>query len=115
MSSFSINTNSGAAIALQNLSKTNSTLETTQLRITTGLKVNGPKDDASTFAIAQRLRGDIAGTQAVKIALATGESMVNVAIEAGQSIADLLTEMKAKVVQANQGGFDSASRTALHN
>ena len=115
MVSFSVNTNPGAFIALQNLSSTNKSLETTQLRITTGLRVNGPKDDASTFAIAQNMRGAIAGLQSVKIALAGGESTVNVAITGGKSIADLLIEMKAKVVQANQGGLDSASRTALHN
>ena len=90
-------------------------LEVTQLRITTGLRVNGPKDDASNFAIATRLRGDIKGIESVKIALATGDSIVNVAIQAGKSIADLLTDMKAKVVQANQAGLDSASRTALNN
>ena len=102
-------------VALQNLNKSNKALEKTQLAITTGFRVNGPKDDASTFAIAQNMRGDIAGMGAVKTALANGEAVVNVAIEAGTSIADLLIEMKAKVVQANQAGLDSTSRTALHN
>jgi flagellin len=111
----SVNTNAGALIALQNLNKTNMALEKTQLAITTGLRVNGPKDDASTFAIAQNMRGDIAGMSAVKTALANGEATINVAIEAGKSIADLLTEMKAKVVQSNQAGLDTASRTALNN
>ena len=111
----SVNTNKGAMVALQSLSKTNMQLEKTQLAITTGLRVSGPKEDASSFAIAQNMRGDIAGLGAVKTALANGEATVNVAIEAGQSVADLLTEMKAKVVQANQAGLDSASRTALHN
>ena len=36
----SINTNVGAMIALQNLNKTTNALEITQLRITTGLKIN---------------------------------------------------------------------------
>ena len=111
----SILTNTGALTALEQLTKTNKKLNTTQLRITTGLKVTGPKDDAATYAIAQRLRGDIAGTNAVKIALSNGEATVSVAISAGKSIADLLTEMKAKIVQANQAGLDSASRTALNN
>ncbi len=111
----SVNTNVGAMVALRNLNKTQMQLEQTQLRITTGLKINGPKDDASTFAIAQRMRGDIAGMNAVKVALATGDSTVNTAISGGKAIADLLTEMKAKVVQANQAGLDSQSRTALHN
>ena len=115
MTDFSVNTNPGAFVALQNLSSTNRLLETTQLRVTTGLRVNGPKDDASTFAIAQNQRGDIAGFMSVKIALASGESTANVAITGGKSISDLLIEMKAKVVQANQAGLDSASRTALQN
>ena len=46
----SVNTNLGAMIALQSLNSTNKQLEQTQLKITTGLKVNGPKDDAATYA-----------------------------------------------------------------
>ncbi len=111
----SVNTNQGAMVALQNLNKINNNLEKTQLAITTGLRVNGPKDDASTFAIAQNMRGDIAGLGAVQTALATGDATVSVAIEAGRSVSDLLIEMKSKVVQANQAGLDSTSRSALHN
>ena len=111
----SINTNQGAFLALQNLTKAVKQLEVTQLRVTTGLRVNGPKDDASTVAIANALRGDIAGSNALKIALANGESTTNVAIEAGKAIADLLIELKAKVVQANQSGLGADSRTALQN
>ena len=111
----SVNSNIGAMVALQQLNLTNKKLQTTQLRITTGLKVNGPKDDGATFQIATRLRGDIAGTQAVSVALASGNSTVKVAISAGKAIADLLSEMKGKTVQANQAGLDTASRTALQN
>ena len=110
----SINTNAGAMIALQSLSETTRSLETTQLRVTTGLKVNGPKDDAATFAIAQNMRGDVAGMTAVRTNLALGQSVVNVAIDAGRAIADLLTEMKAKTVQASQEGLDTDSYSALH-
>ena len=67
---FSINTNPEAFVALQQLTKTTNQLEVTKLRITTGLRVNGPKDDASNFAIATRSRGDIKGIESVKIALA---------------------------------------------
>jgi flagellin len=111
----SINTNLGAAIALQNLNSTNNKLEGSQLNITTGLRVNGPKDDAATYAIAQNQRGDVGGFKALRTALAGGESTVNVAIEAGKAISELLIEMKAKVVTSNQSQLDVASRTALHN
>ena len=111
----SVNTNSSANIALQQLSILNTKIQSTQLRITTGLKVSGPKDDAATFQIATRLRGDVAGLGAVKTALANGDSIVSVAISAGNAIADLLTEIKAKAVQANKSGLDTASRSALDN
>jgi flagellin len=106
-------TNVGAMTALEQLNSTNKRLRTAQLRITTGLKVIGPNEDAGTFQIAQRLHGDIAGTKAVKTALANGEATVNVAISAGKAIADLLVEMKEIIVQANQADLDTASRTAL--
>ena len=114
MSTMSVNTNPGAMIALQSLSATNRLVERTQLRVTTGLKVNGPKDNAATFAIAQNMRGDIAGMGAVKTNLALGQSTANVAIDAGKAIAELLIEMKAKTVQASQEGLDTASYTALN-
>jgi len=110
----SVNTNPGAMIALQSLTKTTNMLQSTQYRITTGLRVNGPKDDAATFAIAQNMRGDIAGMTSVKTNLSLGQSVTSVAIDAGSAIADLLTEMKAKSVQASQAGLDSNSYTALN-
>ena len=115
MSQFSVLTNVGAQIALQSLTSPNKALDTTQQRITTGLKVNGPTDDAASYTIAQNMRGTLSGNDAVKTALANGDSVVNTAIQAGQSVSDLLTEMKAKVVQANQAGLDSSSRSALQN
>ena len=98
----SINTNIGAMVALRNLTKITARLEQTQLRVTTGLKINGPRDDPSTFAIAQNMRGDIRGMQAVKISLTTGESVTNVAVAGALAISDLLLEMKAKIVQAKR-------------
>ena len=69
----SINTNLAAAVAVQNLNKTNKLLNSSQLNIATGLRVNGPKDDASTYAIAQNQRGDVVGFKAIRSALASGE------------------------------------------
>jgi flagellin len=110
----SVNTNAGAMVALQNLSKTNNQLQAAQFRITTGLRVNGPKDDAATFAIAQNMRGNIAGMSAVKTNLGLGVSVTTVAVEAAKAISDLLIEMKAKAVQASQAGLSTDSYTALN-
>lgn len=109
----SVNTNMGAAIALQYLNKTNSDLQATQGHINSGLKVANPKDNGAVYAIAQNMRGNVAGFQAVSDSLNRGVSAIDVAIAAGQSISDLLTELKSKALAAANSSLDTASRTAL--
>lgn len=109
----SIHTNAGAQIALQALTRTNRGLEQVQLRVSTGFKVNGAKDDSSTFAIAQSMRAEIKGLDAVLLSVANGVSVTDVAIAAAESISDLLVNMKAKAIQANQAGLSSATLNAL--
>ena len=50
----------------------------------------------------------------VAAALESGNSTVDVAISAGQSISDLLNEMKTKALSAADGSLDTASRNALN-
>ena len=109
----SIHTNPGAAAAVQQLHKTHAMLEKTEERVATGKKVNGPKDDAAIFAIAQQLAGNVAGAAAVQGTLAFGEAATSVAATAGAAISDLLIEAKGKAVQASQPGLDAASSAAL--
>lgn len=111
----SVNTNTGAMVALQQLNATNRELTEVQTRINTGLKVAGPKDDGAVYAIAQNMRGEIAGFEAVKTALDNAVSVVDVGLAAGQSISDLLIEMKEKAVAALDQSLETASRNALQN
>ena len=109
----SINTNTGAMIALASLNATNKRLDQVQLRVSTGFKVNGAKDDASTFAIAQNMRAEIKGLDAISLSIANGISVTDVAIAGTESISDLLVEMKAKAIQANQSSLNAAQSQAL--
>jgi flagellin len=110
----SVNTNVGAMVALQYLNKTNAQLTGVQSAINSGLKVTSAKDDGSTFAIAQSMRGDVAGYSAVTDSLNRGISSVDVAMSAGQSISDLLIQMKQKAIAASDASMDTASRAALN-
>lgn len=110
----SINTNVGSQVALASLNKTTRQLEQATLRVSTGFKVNGAKDDPSTFAIAQRLRADVAGFGSVTTRLAEGVAIADTAIAAAESISDLLIDLKAKAVSANQSGLTSATHFALN-
>lgn len=110
----SVNTNSGALVALQYLNKTNAQLQVTQSAISTGLKVATAKDDGATYAIAQNMRGDVAGYSSVMDSLHRGMSSVDVALSAGQSISDLLIQMKQKALAASDAALNTASRAALN-
>ena len=110
----SVNTNTGAMIALQYLNKTNAQLSETENRVNTGLKVASAKDDGATFAIAQDMRGDVAGYSAVSDSLNRGISSVDVALSAGQSISDLLIEMKQKALAAADQSLSTVDRAALN-
>src|SRR5262249_51125672 len=98
--SFSVNTNTNALAALETLNLTQQALTKTQNHVSTGLKVAGAQDDASTFAIAQGQRGDIAGFQSISNSLALGSATLNVALQGAQTISDTLNQIKAKVVSA---------------
>ena len=100
--------------ALQAIGELSRQLGITQLRVTTGLKVTGPADNPSAFAISENLRGDIAAATAVQTALATGKSTVEAAIAAGQSIDDLLDEIKTSATTAAASG-DGGLRDAPHD
>jgi len=109
-----VNTNTGAMIALQYLNKTGNELQLTQTHINTGMKVATAKDNGATFAIAQNMRGNVAGYAAVGDSLNRGVSTVDVAISAGQSVSDLLIELKSKALAAADSSLDTASRSALN-
>ncbi len=111
----SINTNAGAMIALQNLNNTNAALGVTQNRINTGMKVNSAKDNGAIWAIAQNQRSNVSALDSVKDSLQRGQSTVDVAISAGETVSDLLNQMKAKALAASDVSLDAAARTAMGN
>jgi flagellin len=112
--SFSVNTNSGALIALQYLTATQGQLSQTQSHINSGLKVATARDDGAIYAIAQNQRASVAGYTAVVNSINNGTSAIDVALSAGQSISDLLIQLKTKALAAADSSLDTASRNALN-
>ncbi|WP_293473000.1 flagellin [Phenylobacterium sp.] len=111
----SVHTNKAALTALQNLNKTNDELATTQDRVNTGLKIGNAKDNAAIWAIAQGQRADIGALGAVRISLERASSIAEVSLSAGETISDLLVQLKEKVVSAMDTSLDTSSRTALNS
>jgi flagellin len=111
--SISVHTNKSALVALQNLNQTNDEMGTVQSHINTGLKIANARDNAAVWSIAQNQRADIGALGAVKMSLDRASSIAEVSMTAGESVSDLLVQLKEKVVAAMDTSIDSASRTAL--
>ncbi|MCA0357987.1 MAG: flagellin FljL [Proteobacteria bacterium] len=109
----SINTNPGALLALQNLNATNTELSATQGRINTGKKIANAKDNGAIWSMAKMQSANASSLNAVKDSLQRGQSTIDVALAAGDTITDLLTKMKEKALAASDTSLNTASFNAL--
>lgn len=96
----SILTNPSAMTALQSLKATNKALETTQGRISTGLRVAEAADNAAYWSIATTMRSDNKALSSVQDALGLGASRVDTAYTAMNAAVDVVDEIKQKLVSA---------------
>jgi flagellin len=102
----SILTNNSAMVALQTLKSINSNLSMTQNEISTGKSVASAKDNSAVWAISKVMESDVNGFQAISESLSLGESTVAVARQAAETVSDLLTEIKGKVVASQEENVD---------
>ncbi|WP_413876675.1 flagellin [Albidovulum sp.] len=102
----SILTNSGSMVALQTLKSVNSNLSKVQNEISTGKSVASAKDNAAVWAISKVMEADVKSFKGISDSLALGESTVAVARKASETVTDLLTQMKGKIVAAQESNVD---------
>ena len=105
----SILTNNSAMVALQTLKSINKNLAMTQNEISTGKSISSAKDNSAVWAISKVMESDVAGFKAVSDSLALGESTVAVARNAAETVTDLLTEMKGRIVAAQEENVDRSA------
>ena len=108
----SIITNRSALQALQSVNAAGRELTATQNRVSTGLKVTGAKDNGAIYAIAQNMRAEVGGWQAVNSSLARGQSALDIASAGSAQISDLLMELQQRAVALNDV-LSSASKGAI--
>ena len=109
----SVNTNNGAMVALQTLKQTNSDLAKAQNAISTGLKDASAKDNGAIWAIANKMRSDVTAYDRVRESTDRAASILDTGIAAGESIMELLNEMKGKALAASQAGLSASAQSAL--
>ncbi|MGQ0609674.1 MAG: flagellin N-terminal helical domain-containing protein [Paracoccaceae bacterium] len=102
----SIMTNTSAMVALQTMKSINKNLEMAQSEISTGKSINNSKDNAAIWAISKVMEADVSSFKGISDSLALGNSTVAVARQAAETVTDLLTEMKTKIVAAQESNVD---------
>lgn len=111
MSLNSVNTNSAAIIALQSLNKTNEQLLGVQNRISTGFRIPDAKEDGAAFAIAQGLRGDMKGYEAIREQLSKAKGTMAVANDVSRSISDTLASIRSVMIKLADDNVTGDERT----
>jgi flagellin len=102
----SLLTNASAITALQTLNATNKAMQSTQERISTGMRVANASDNAAYWSIATTMKSDNSALSTVKDALGMGSATIDVASAAMNTTSDLLTQIKTKLVAALEPGVD---------
>lgn len=106
----SINTNVGAMVALQALNRTNDELSSVQKRISTGLRVTDAKDDGAAFAVAERIRGDMAATTSANQQLGAVKGLLDVSQSSLENVSQSLIKLRELVVKLADGALAPEQR-----
>ena len=107
-----IHTNAGAMVAQAAFRSVNNSLDMVSKRVNTGYKVAGAIDDASTFAVAQGLRGDVKSLDAVSSTLSRAVGVGEVALASAETVSSLVQDVKSKVTQMSNDSLTTTERAA---
>ena len=106
----SVNTNMSAMTALQSLNRTNDALAGVQKRVSTGYRVSDAKDDGGAFAVAQSVRGDVAGLTAANEQLGGLKGIVDVTLQGLGQVSKTMVELRTVLTRLADGTINDEQR-----
>lgn len=108
-----INHNISAIKANMHLNTTNSKMDKSLERLSSGLKINRAADDAAGMAISQKMRTQISGLEKASNNAADGISVIQTAEGALSEVGSMLQRMRELAVQASNGTNTETDRQAI--
>jgi flagellin len=111
MSLNSVITNVNAQVALQSLNITTSQLAATQKQISTGYRVADATDDGAAYAIAQRVRSDVAGLTSANQQLGNAQGLLDTTLSSLNDVSNTLTTINSTLVKLADENVSGAQRT----
>ena len=110
MSLNSVNTNIAAQVALASLNRTNTEVQATQKRISTGYRVSDATDDGGAFAVAQRVRSDVGALTSVNEQLGNAKGLVSTSQTALTKISESLVKAQGILVKIGDASIAQDQR-----
>ena len=108
MAGMVVKNNMSAINTLNTLNKNHSALSNSLKKVSSGMRINSAADDASGYAISERMRVQIRSLDQDNKNTQNGNAMMKVAEGAVQSTVDILKTLKEKVINAaNDTNTDS--------
>jgi flagellin len=109
----SVNTNTAAMYAYQNLSKTNDAMNQSMQRLSSGYRINSAADDAAGYAISTGMGSQISGMNQAVRNTQDAISVVQTASGALNEATSILQRMRDLAVQAANDSNDTNSRSDI--
>ena len=108
-----VKNNMSAVSTLNTLNKNSSALAKSLQKVSSGMKINSAADDASGYAISERMRVQIRGLDQANQNTQNGTSMMKVAEGAVSRTVDILKTLKEKVINAANDTNTDADRATI--
>ena len=108
-----VKNNMSAISTLNTLNKNSSALAKSLQKVSSGMKINSAADDASGYAISERMRVQIRGLDQANQNTQNGSSMMKVAEGAVSSTVDILKTLKEKAINAANDTNTDADRQTI--
>ena len=110
-----INTNVASLNSQRQLNKSQSALNTSLERLSSGLRINSAKDDAAGLSISQRMTAQISGMNVAVRNANDGVSMAQTAEGALSTAGDLLLRIRELAVQSSNASNSASDRQAIQS
>ncbi|MGL6002583.1 MAG: flagellin [Plesiomonas sp.] len=112
--SLSVHTNQSSLTAQRSLNGTQLSLNNSQQRLSTGLRINSAKDDAAGLQIANRMESQTRGLSVAQRNAADGISMSQTAEGALKEVSNILQRQRELALQAENGTNSAEDKAALN-
>jgi flagellin len=107
----SVNTNTGAMIALESLNATNTELAATQKQVSTGYRVADSTDDGAAYAIAQNVRSTVGVLTSANQQLGNVQGLLSTTQSSLNNISNTMASMRDVLVKLSDSSVTSTDRT----